>query len=75
MKIVLQKSETFCDKCGKNIENPLECYNKNYALRHVSAKITFWPVGEPRSSFGQRIDLCEDCCNDFVKFLEGGRAE
>lgn len=67
-----QKSEIVCDRCGKDIKNPHGCYMPTYALKNYSAKITLWGVGEPRSSFGQRIDFCEDCYVDFLSFLEGG---
>ena len=67
-----QSTQIICDRCGKEIINPVGCYHPTYALKNYSAKITLWPVGEPRSSFGQRIDLCEDCYIDFLKFLEGG---
>lgn len=67
-----QKTEVICDRCGRKIENSKGCYNPNYCLRDDSAKITLWAVGEPRGSFGQRIDLCVDCYEKFVAFLEGG---
>lgn len=66
------KTEIVCDKCGKEIINPMECYFPTYALKNYSAKITLWPVGEPRSTFGQRIDLCPECYEKFVNFMEGG---
>ena len=71
---MISKSMT-CDKCGKPIVNKTGCYNENYALRYSSAKITLWGVGEMRSSLGQRIDLCEDCYNSFVSWLESGATE
>ncbi len=67
-----QKTQIVCDKCGKEIVNPMGCYHPTYALKKYSAKITLWPVGEPRSSFGQRIDLRPDCYEGFVNFMEGG---
>ncbi len=67
-----QSMQIICDRCGEEIINPASCYHPTYALKNYSAKITLWPVGEPRSSFGQRIDLCEDCYIEFVKFLERG---
>jgi hypothetical protein len=66
---MISKSMT-CDRCGKTIVNDKGCYNENYALRYSSAKITLWGVGEPRSTMGQRIDLCEECHNSFVNWLE-----
>lgn len=67
-----QKTQTVCDRCGKDIINTSSCYCPTYALKDYSAKITLWGVGEPRSSFGQRIDLCLECYDKFVIFLEGG---
>jgi hypothetical protein len=51
-----------CDKCGEEI--PTWC-----AKQH-SAKIQMWAVGVGRYEGGQRIDLCEECYNKFVAFLE-----
>lgn len=67
--IMISKSMS-CDRCGKKIENNKGCYNENYALRDSSAKITLWGVGEARSTFGQRIDLCEDCYISFIDWIE-----
>lgn len=66
-----QKTEIVCDRCGKEIFNPIEYYHPTHALKNYSAKITLWGVGEPRSSFGQRIDLCDGCYEKFINFLEG----
>ena len=65
-----QYTMTKCDRCGKDIVNESGCYNRNYALSHFSAKLTVWGVGEPRYSQGERVDLCTDCYNEFVNFLE-----
>ena len=70
-----QKTEIVCDRCGKEIINPMKCYCPTYALKNYSAKITPWPVGEPRSSFGQRLDLCPECYEAFVSFMDGGVQE
>ncbi len=59
-----------CNKCGRDIINPNDCYAPTYALKHYSAKILLWPVGEARSTFGQRIDLCPECYDKFVRFME-----
>ncbi len=67
-----QKTELVCDRCGKEIINPMGCYGPTYALKEYSAKITLWRVGEPRSCFCQRIYLCSDCYEKFVSFLEEG---
>ena len=58
-----QKIEVLCDRCGKEIIS--------YDIKISSAKIHLWAVGENRTSPGQRIDLCEDCYVDFIKYLEG----
>ena len=65
-----QKMEITCDRCGAEISNPYKGYSPTYALKEYSAKITLWPVGEARSSFGQRIDLCPKCYEKFVNFME-----
>ena len=68
------KTEIVCDRCGKDIVNPMmQSYYSNHNSKEHSAKITLWGVGEPRSSFGQRIDLCPECYEAFVEFLEGGK--
>ena len=58
------KIEVLCDRCGKEI--------LSYDIKISSAKIHLWGVGEHRTSPGQRIDLCEECYEKFVAFLEGG---
>ena len=59
----MSKIETIiCDRCGKEISA--------YNLTQVSARIDFWGIGERRSGPSQRIDLCEDCCTEFIRFLE-----
>lgn len=67
-----QKTEILCDRCGNEIINPIGYYCPTYVLKNYSAKITLWGVGDPRSSFGQRIDLCLECYEKFVAFMEGG---
>ena len=63
-----QKTETICDRCGREIP-------RYYDIKSVSAKIQLWGVGENRTSYGQRVDLCEDCFIDFVKFLESSDSD
>lgn len=55
-----------CDRCGTEIST----YYKS--AKDSSAKILLNAPGEYRGCGGQRIDLCEDCYSQFVKFLEGG---
>ena len=38
--------------------------------KEQTAKITLWGVGESKPGAGQRIDLCEECYNEFVNFME-----
>lgn len=61
-----QRVELICDRCGREIEHAGTTYTK----KHSSAKITLWGVGEARSSFGQRIDLCPGCYEDFITFMD-----
>ena len=64
-----QKREIACDRCGKGILNLDRC-GLNVA-KEVSAKLLYYPVGAPRSYGDQRIDLCEECAEKFVNFMEG----
>jgi hypothetical protein len=66
VKKVALKTEVTCDRCGNEI-------SRYYDIKNESAKIQLWPVGEYRTSGGQRIDLCPECYEQFVNFLEGGR--
>ena len=54
-----------CDKCGADIP----CYN-NMAISENSALIQLFGVGECRTAKPQRIDLCLDCYEKFVNWLE-----
>ena len=63
-----QKIQIICDRCGNEI-------SRYYDIKNASAKIQLWAVGEHRSSGGQRIDLCPECYEKFVTFLEGGGEE
>lgn len=65
-----QKTSVGCDRCGRDIIGPSEISFPAYLVKEHSAKINLWPVGEPRSSFGQRIDLCTECYEKFVSFME-----
>lgn len=58
-----------CDRCGKEIANPHSCYLPTYAIKDYSAKLDFYNVGVPRTQ-PQRIDLCQECCEKFVNWLE-----
>lgn len=39
-------------------------------IRETSARIDLYPIGQPRTYPSQRIDLCEDCYQEFINFLE-----
>ena len=67
-----QTTEYKCDKCGKTIINETGCYSRNYMISKYSARIQLWGIDEPRSTGGQRIDLCPECYERFINFLEGG---
>lgn len=57
--------QIICDKCGKE----LTAFN-NAQISKTSARIDLYPIGQPRTYPSQRIDLCEECYEQFVKFLE-----
>lgn len=54
-----------CDKCGKE----LTAIN-NAQISEVSARIDLYAIGQRRTCPSQRIDLCEDCYQEFINFLE-----
>ena len=58
-----RKTEIICDRCGREIID--------YDIKMSSARIDLWAVGVPRIYGGQRIDLCEECYQKFVDFMEG----
>lgn len=53
-----------CDRCGRELLSASK-FSSPSTLKDTTAKITLWGVGESKTSNGQRIDLCEDCYNDF----------
>lgn len=61
-------SKFFCDRCGKEIVNIIN----NVQLSEKTARIDLYGIGERRTCPTQRIDLCEDCYQEFVNFLEQG---
>ena len=64
----MSKIETLiCDKCGKEL-----AFINNVQLSKQSARIDLYAIGERRTCPSQRIDLCEDCYQEFVNFLENG---
>ena len=55
----------FCDRCGKEFE-----VINNKQLSDKSARIDLYSIGQNRTAPSQRIDLCEDCYQEFINFLE-----
>lgn len=58
------KKEITCDKCGKKIPE--------WCAKYYSARMRLWSVNENRTTYGQRIDLCDSCFELFIEFLESG---
>ena len=56
----------YCDKCGKEIKDVIN----NKQLSEKRARIDLYAVGKNRTAPSQRIDLCEDCYQEFINFLE-----
>ena len=54
-----------CDKCGKEITAI-----NNSQISKTSARIDLYPIGQNRTYPSQRIDLCEDCYELFINFME-----
>lgn len=63
----MTKTEVICNRCGKQ----REIRTKNDIIISF-AKIDLWQVRQHRTEAPQRIDLCEECYEKFVDFLEGG---
>ena len=54
-----------CDRCGKEL-----AFVNNVQLSKQSARIDLYEIGRQRTCPSQRIDLCEDCYQEFINFLE-----
>lgn len=54
-----------CDKCGKE----LTAIN-NAQISEISARIDLYAIGQRRTCPSQRIDLCEECYEQFINFFE-----
>ena len=67
----MQEVVLTCNRCGKVIERTEGYFDKNN-IKFISGRIQYWPIGEPRSYPGQRLELCEDCNNSFVNWLDKG---
>lgn len=59
-----------CDICGTEIVG-----HSAHAVAEESARIKLWPPGAYRAGPGQNIDLCQECFNRFVSFLETAKSE
>ena len=59
-----------CDLCGADIP----CYN-NFAITENSAMINVFGVGVKRTCVPQRIDLCPECYQRFINWLDRAGAE
>lgn len=62
-----QKRQITCDRCGAVIVD-LDRGGVQL-MKDSSAKIHYWGVGAHRSYGEQRIDLCIECAEAFVAFL------
>lgn len=58
-----------CDICGAEIIG-----HSAQAAASESAVIKLWTPGEYRAGPGQRMDLCLDCYERFVRFVESEAA-
>lgn len=58
-----------CDICGAEIIG-----HSAQAAASKSALIKLWTPGEYRAGPGQRMDLCLDCYEQFVRLVESGAA-
>ena len=56
-----------CDRCGKDLPGV-----NNRQISDNSARLDVYAIGSNRTGATQRIDLCEDCFERFVDFLEIG---
>ena len=54
-----------CDRCGKEIRAV-----NNAQISENSARVDLYAMGQRRTCPSQRIDLCEDCYQEFINFLE-----
>ena len=55
-----------CDRCGKEIEDVIN----NAQLSQRTARLDLYSLGQSRTCPSQRIDLCEECFQEFINFLE-----
>lgn len=68
-----KKYQLVCDKCGSIISNRI---TRTVNIKDESAKLMFWDVGMSRGeNIANRIDLCPECAERFVNWLESGEEE
>lgn len=67
----MSKSVSYlCDICGKEIFG-----HSVQAVAGETALIKLWPPGEYRAGPGQRMDMCLECFEQFVNFLDGAKSK
>ena len=68
-----------CDRCGREVT---ETYHAQYynALRGGTwrtnikwAKLNIWDPEQQKGLQPSRVDLCCDCYDEFITFMEGGK--
>lgn len=59
---MVKPKEIICDKCGAEIDY--------YWQKNMSVKILLWGIGVNRYNEGQRIDLCEECFQEFIQMYD-----
>lgn len=65
-----KKTSYICDICGAETTG---CSVN--AVAQKMAMIKLWSPGEHRAGLGQQIDMCLDCYNRFVNFLDGAKMD
>ena len=66
-----QFCKLICDKCKNDI-----IISNSKSITNNSAKICFWDVDVPRGeNVASRIDLCPECAEKFVNWLESELSE
>lgn len=58
-----------CDRCGKTIENKDICSTKRVTIQPGSNIL--YPTMQVQGVV-KGYDICGDCVNEIVKFIEGG---
>ena len=67
----MSKSETItCDRCGRKIVVVHNNWLSRSTMNGCAAMIKLWKPEDLRSLPGDRIDLCENCYQKFINFME-----